>query len=174
MKRSLILSVKKQNMRFFVVLVSLLCLSCGHTYYVARHAEKEDAGPNMSGDVPLTRAGRERAEQLKEILKKEHIRNVFSTDYIRTKSTAQRTADYFNLPVILYGPRMDSAFMTSLRALRSNALIVGHSNTVDDIVNALCGEKKVSGDLPDSEYNKLYEIRVKGRKVYFKERPIFP
>lgn len=161
-------------MKIFVAILSLLFVSCSHTIYVARHAEKEDAGPNMSSDVPLTRAGRERAEQLKEILKKKKIRSVYSTNYIRTKSTAQRTADYFNVPVIMYGPRLDSAFLVTLRSLQSNALIVGHSNTVDDIVNVLCQEKKVNGDLPDSEYNRLFIVTFKGKKAYFEEATIYP
>jgi phosphohistidine phosphatase SixA len=161
-------------MRIFVAFICLFCLSCSHTYYIARHAEKEDAGPNMTSDVPLTRAGRERAEQLKEILKRKKIRNVYSTSYIRTRATAQRTADYFNLPVIQYGPRLDSNFIVSLKSLRSNALIVGHSNTVDDIVNALCDEKKISTDLSDSEYNRLFIVTHKGRRIYFEEIAIFP
>jgi phosphohistidine phosphatase SixA len=165
-------------MRSIIPFFCLVCLSCTHTYYVVRHAEKEDGGPNMASnmtsDVRLTRAGRERAEQLKEILKTAKIRNVYSTNYLRTRETAQRTADYFAVPVIPYGPRPDSVFVRSLKSLRSNVLIVGHSNTVDDIVNALCGETKVPTDLSDTEYNRLFVVRMRGRKAFFEERKIFP
>jgi broad specificity phosphatase PhoE len=160
-------------MRFFVILVSVLSISCGHTYYVVRHAEKEASGPNMTSDVPLTKQGQDRAIQLKEILKKKHIQHVFSTNFIRTKSTAQPVADYFHLAVTSYGPRPDSAFIASLRSLKSNTLIVGHSNTIDDIANALSSAKKVSGDLDDSEYNKLFVIKIKGKKAKFEERSIY-
>ena len=44
-------------------------------------------------------------------------------------------------------------------------LIVGHSNTVDDVVNKLCGEIKVPADLPDSEYDNLYLVIKKGKKM---------
>ena len=101
----------------------------------------------MSSDVPLTEKGKQRAEALKEILKDKKIAYVFSTNTIRTKSTAQPTADYFHLTTEIYGPRPDSAFISLLKSKKKNTLIVGHSNTVDDIVNMLCGEKKVAGDL---------------------------
>jgi hypothetical protein len=50
---------------------------------------------------------------------------------------------------------------------------VGHSNTVDDIVNALTGENKLK-DLEDSEYNRLFVVRMRGKKVFFEERKIYP
>jgi hypothetical protein len=53
---------------------------------------------------------------------------------------------------------------------KGNTLIVGHSNTVDDIVNKLCGEIKVPIDLPDSEYDNLYLIRKKGKKMKFENK----
>src|SRR4029079_2773114 len=99
---------------------------------------------------------------------------VYSTNTIRTRSTAQPTADYFHLPVKAYGPRPDSAFIAELRMYKTNVLIVGHSNTVDDIVNALTGQNKLK-DLDDAEYNKLFVVKMRGKKVFFEERRIiFP
>jgi len=155
--------------RFIVVsaFIFLVFSSCSHTYYVVRHAEKATQEANMSSDVPLSEQGRQRAEKIKEILKNKKIRLVYSTNTIRTKSTAQPTADYFHLPVEIYGPRPDSAFIALLKSKRKNTLIVGHSNTVDEIVNMLCGKKEVPGDLPDTEYNKLFIIKMKGNKTRF-------
>jgi phosphohistidine phosphatase SixA len=162
-------------MKLLLAVLLLLCLSCRHTYYIVRHAEKAKTGANMmSSDVPLTEAGEQRAEQLKEILKDKKIAVVFSTNTIRTKSTAQPTADYFKLPVTIYGPKPDSAFINMLKSIKKNVLIVAHSNTVDDIVNALCGEKKVPDDLNDSEYNRLFVVKFRGEKVSFEEKHIYP
>jgi hypothetical protein len=47
---------------------------------------------------------------------------------------------------------------------------VGHSNTVDDIVNKLCGEIKVPADLPDTEYDNLYIITKKGNRYKFENK----
>ena len=158
--------------RFFIVfsLVVLVFSSCSHSYYIVRHAEKAAQETNMSSDVPLTEEGRQRAEALKEILKTKKIAFVFSTNTIRTKSTAQPTANYFHLTTEIYGPKPDSAFIALLKSKKKNTLIVGHSNTLDDIVNMLCGEKKVPGDLPDTEYNNLFIVKYRGKKVSFESR----
>jgi 2,3-bisphosphoglycerate-dependent phosphoglycerate mutase len=147
--------------------------SCSHTYYIVRHAEKANQESNMSSDVPLTQAGTQRAEALREILKKKKIGYVFSTNTIRTRSTAQPTAGFFHLPIETYGPRPDSAFIALLRSKKKNTLVVGHSNTVDDLVNMLCGKKEVLADLPDAEYNKLFIVKKKGKNFTFSESTIY-
>jgi phosphohistidine phosphatase SixA len=155
------------------IILSLL-VSCSHSYYIVRHAEKATQEANMSSDVPLTDKGKERAEALREILKDKRIVYVFSTNTIRTKSTAQPTAGLFHLTTEVYGPKPDSAFISLLKSKKKNTLVVGHSNTVDDIVNMLCGRKEMPGDLPDAEYNKLFIVKAKGRKYSFKESVIYP
>jgi broad specificity phosphatase PhoE len=162
-------------MRFFFLFIVVACMSCSHTYYVVRHAEKATATGNMmSNDVPLTEQGQKRAEQVKELLKNKRIKAVYSTNTIRTKSTGQPTADHFGLSVNIYGPVPDTGFIRMLKASKKNILVVGHSNTVDDIANGLCGEKKVAGDLDEAEYNKLYIIKARRGKTYFTEKTIFP
>lgn len=157
-------------MRLLLLVILLSSLSCTHSYYIVRHAEKATAGPNMSSDVPLTAAGQQRATALKEVLKSKKIDEVFSTNTLRTKSTAQPTADYFGKTIQVYGPMPDSAFIQLLQSKRKNILIVGHSNTVDDIVNRLYGKKAVPGDLPDSEYDNLFIIKRRGNKVFFEQQ----
>jgi broad specificity phosphatase PhoE len=156
-------------MKYLLLLLIVAFASCSHTYYIVRHAEKAVAGANMSSDVPLSDKGKERAEALKAILKDKKIGYIFSTNTIRTKSTAQPIADLLGLKIEIYKPVPDSAFIRQLRSLKKNVLIVGHSNTVDDIVNMLCGKKEVAGDLPDTEYSKLFIVTVKGKKTFFKE-----
>jgi phosphohistidine phosphatase SixA len=158
---------------FLTLFVAITLVSCSHTYYVVRHAEKAAPGPNMSSDVPLSDEGQKRAQQISERLKNAKIDEIFSTNTIRTKTTAKPIADYFKKDIQVYGPVPDTSFIKMIKAKKKNILIVGHSNTVDDIANGLAGEKKVAGDLSDSEYNKLYIIRVKGKKVTFEEDRIF-
>ena len=159
-------------MKQFLPVLLLILASCSHSYYVVRHAEKATQAANMSSDVPLSDKGKERAEALKEILKNKKISYIFSTNTIRTRTTAQPLADQLGLKIETYGPVPDSAFINKLRSIKKNVLIVGHSNTVDDIVNMLCKRKEVSGDLPDSAYSKLFIVTVKGKKTSFKEEHI--
>jgi hypothetical protein len=45
-------------------------------------------------------------------------------------------------------------------------LIVGHSNTVDDIVNKLTGQNLLQ-DLPNSQYGDLFIVKKKGNNYSF-------
>ncbi len=146
----------------FLLFLAIVLASCSTTYYVVRHAEKESAPSNMTSDVPLSAAGAERAEALREILRDRKIVRIYSTGYQRTKQTAQPLATATGLPVQQYDPR-DTAFIPSIKNLKGNTLIVGHSNTVDDIINALMGEKQMS-DLPDTQYGDLFILTRKGGK----------
>lgn len=154
--------------QFFLYLgLAFLLASCSNTYYIVRHAEKAAQGPNMTSDVPLTEEGKTRSEDLRNILKNKKIAYIYSTNTIRTKSTAQPTADYFNLPVEMYNPRPDQSFIDLLKTKTKNTLIVGHSNTVDDIVNMLCGRKEIAADLSDVEYDNLFMVKRRGNKFVF-------
>ena len=154
-------------MRYFLLVFSVILFSCSNTIYVVRHAEKAIAEPNMSSDVPLSEKGKERAEALKELLKTKKIASVFSTNTIRTKTTAKPVADYFGLSIETYNPKPDSAFILLLKSKSDNTLVVGHSNTVDDIVNTLCGSTVVAADLKDNQYDNLFVVKRKGKKYIF-------
>ncbi|HEY0676737.1 MAG TPA: histidine phosphatase family protein [Chitinophagaceae bacterium] len=153
-----------------------LCLSltaCTQTYYIVRHAEKAvvDGNTNMmANDPPLTDKGKARAEALAEVLKTEKINHIFSTNTLRTRSTAEPLSRRLNLAIETYGSRPDSAFIKQLKGLNKNTLIVGHSNTVDDIVNMLCNETKIPADLGDAEYDNLFIVKMKNGKAVFERR----
>lgn len=157
------------------ILFATMLTACSHTYYVVRHAEKviKPDTTMMANDPPLTAAGRARAEALKDLLKDKHIRFIFSTNTIRTKSTAEPLRVYLGISTETYGPRPDTAFITRLKGIKRNTLIVGHSNTVDDIVNSLSNGVKVAGDLEDSEYDNLFIVSYKkffGTKISFERK----
>ena len=158
--------------------IMLLCLTaCSHTYYVVRHAEKAtpSAGTTMASpnNPPLSPAGGQRAQALKETLKDVKIDSIFSTNTIRTTTTAEPLRSLKSLSITTYGPMPDSVFINRLKGIKKNVLVVGHSNTVDDIVNGLTGKKSVAGDLPDSEYDNLFVVTYKkffGTKIKYERR----
>jgi broad specificity phosphatase PhoE len=136
-----------------------------------RHAEKAAPDASMGSDVPLSEAGRTRALALQQKLQQEKISAIYSTNFKRTKSTAEPLSAATGVPIGIYGPMPDSAFMRKLRDASGNVLIVGHSNTIDDVVNMLTGEKTYT-DLPDSVYNHLYVVKLnrKGKVVKTQQR----
>jgi len=147
---------------------AIFLLSCSTTrYYIVRHAEKE-AAVTMTTDVPLSAEGKQRAESLRDLLVKEKIRRIYSTNFIRTKATAQPLADAKGIAMEVYDAG-DTSFFTRLKAENSDILVVGHSNTVDDLVNKFMGEKLLN-DLPDSQYGDLFVISRKGNRYQFERR----
>lgn len=163
-------------MQFILLLFSLFLFSCGNTIYITRHAEKEPvpaaAAGMMASDPPLSETGRIRAYSLRERLRHEHIMYIFSTNTTRTLSTAQPLNEMLGKTRIeLYSSKKDSMdlFIQQLRTIkRGNVLVVGHSNTIDDLANKLCGKTVVPGDLKDSEYDNLYIIKRRGGSYTFK------
>ena len=152
--------------------ILFLLSACSTTsYYVVRHAEKEVAQGAMSGssDVPLSTAGYKRAEALKEELKGRDIRYIFSTSTRRTLATAEPLHELYGLRMNLYNTRDTlGKFIARLKSIRKgNVLVVGHSNTVDDIVNGLTGKQSIIRDLDDSEYNNLFIVRRSGNRFKF-------
>jgi len=148
------------NKIMFLFLI-VFSASCTQTFYVVRHGEKEPSNNNMTSDVELSAAGKQRAEKLKDELLDKQIKHIYSTNTLRTKATAQPLSNALQLPVKTYAPT-NTAFIKGLKkGIKGNVLIVGHSNTVDNLVNGLLG-KTVLQDLPETEYNNLFIVIKKG------------
>ncbi len=161
--------------RVCLLLLTIVFAACSHSYYVVRHAEKEGTSNSTMmmtspNDPSLSDKGKKRAEALKEELKHKHIRYIFSTNTNRTLSTAAPISKATGIKPIIYEQTPDAAFINKLLLLKKNVLVIGHSNTIDDIVNGLCKNIKVSSDLQDSEYNNLFIVTYKGKKIKFRKR----
>jgi phosphohistidine phosphatase SixA len=157
---------------FFLAILGLGLMSCSRTVYIVRHAEKvtssDSIGKMMANDPPLSEAGKVRALVLKNELADKHIVHIYSTNTIRTRSTADPLSQAIKINVELYSS-IDSLIST-IKSGKGNVLVVGHSNTVDDIVNKLCGQVKIASDLKDGEYDNLFIVKIKGKKIIFDKR----
>ncbi len=122
--------------------------------YVTRHAEKA----SESGDPALTAEGVMRAQNIASVLRKAKIAQIFSTNYQRTKQTAQPLSTALSVAVQSYDPRQQAGFAKQVLALKGNTLIVGHSNTVPDMVRQLGGDP--GSDIPETEYSRLYVLAI--------------
>lgn len=126
------------------------------TIYLVRHTEKAKDGTR---DPALTAAGLARAAYLAEMVRDTPLHKVMSTDYQRTRSTAQAFAEQANLSVELYSPdNFDvRAFAHSIAG--KNAVIVGHSNTIPGLVNDLLREDRYS-DQDESDYDTFFVVSL--------------
>jgi phosphohistidine phosphatase SixA len=145
----------------FLLVLGLWLSACTSTstIYVVRHGEK--SAP--SGDVPLSGAGLQRAEDLKETLKDKKIEAVYSTNTKRTHQTAAPTSSFFNTSAVLYSDG-DSLMKALIKAKKKNTLVVGHSNTVPQMLRAIGLNPGFEGNIPDNQYDNLFEVTVKHGK----------
>lgn len=158
--------------RIVFIAVNILFSSCATTtsYYIVRHAEK-DAGTTMTtsivkaSDVPLSEQGMKRAGALRDQLQGKKIKHIYSTNTIRTKSTAEPLSKSTGIPVQIYNT-VDSSFLQLLKNSKENILVIGHSNTVDDLVNALMNKKLLS-DLPDDQYGDIFVVHKKSNSISY-------
>ena len=128
------------------------------TYYLIRHAEKNRA---IKGDKDpfLTLKGADRAKRWAEVLSTANINMVYTTNYNRTKETAQPTATKNGLRLYTYDPRKmyDEGFKYNTKG--KNVLVVGHSNTTNVFANKILG-KKVYKQIADDNNSNLYIVTV--------------
>ena len=153
--------------RIFFLLITIVFCACTTgtvDYYIVRHAEKAAIDSTIkSTDVPLSEPGKKRAEGLKKELENKGIRYIYTTNPIRKKATAEPLSKAISIPVEIYDGN-ETGFIETLKSLEGNVLIVGHSNTVDDIVNGLTGKSLIK-DLKDNQYGDLFIVHKKGNHV---------
>ena len=155
--------------RIFCLVTLLFLFSCkSTTYYIVRHAEKE-GGTTMLSDPPLSAEGEKQALDLKNYLQDKKIRTIYCTNYARTIATAEPLRKQLGLTLKMYDPRKNEQLIEELKnSSDGNVLVVGHSNTVDDVVNGLLGTSQLT-DLPDSEYGNVFIVKKKGRSYSFEK-----
>jgi phosphohistidine phosphatase SixA len=133
------------------------------TIVLIRHAEKQ---VNTISDAPLAPQGELRATRLAQMFGDAspfgRVQKIYVTDTRRTQQTAAALAQRLDLkPEIVEGKSHPAEL--ARRVLRENrggrAMIVGHSNTVPEIVAALADTSDVP-PIGDEEFDTLYVVTV--------------
>jgi len=152
---------KKLRILLTVGIMAGLLASCSsHTLYLVRHAEKATTPAN---DPPLTAEGEVRVQVLKDSLLGKKIKHIYSTNTLRTRTTAEPLANELGLDIKPYDTDTLWEVAKHLRKLRSgNVLVVGHSNTLLPLLDQLpvTHQKKI---ISDSDYDNLFVVTVKRR-----------
>lgn len=134
------------------LLVPAFAVADPTTVYVTRHGEK-----GGGKDPELTAQGQARAKMIATLLAKVGIRQVYSTATIRTQQTARPTATQAGLEVQTYDPAKPQAVVDKIKTSPGPVLLVGHSNTVPDLVRLLGG---ASTPMSDDEFDRLYQLTI--------------
>jgi phosphohistidine phosphatase SixA len=123
--------------------------------FLVRHAEKVDA----SKDPELSEEGKERSKALAEMLKSAKVEHIHSTDFIRTRDTAEPLAKDSGLEVEKYDPNDLEGFAKRLKKSGGRHLVVGHSNTTPELTKLLGGDPGTKIN-EKSEYDRLYVVTI--------------
>ena len=130
---------------------------------VVRHAEK---ATDDARDPSLSAAGESRARVLLSLLRNAGISDIYTTQYKRTRQTAEPLAR--ELAISITERPINSANAATYasditreilaKSAGKGVLVVGHSNTVPDIVRALSGTTVPA--IADAEYDHIFVVVV--------------
>jgi broad specificity phosphatase PhoE len=134
------------------LLAPLAALAEPSAIYLVRHGEKAAEGK----DPDLTAQGQARAQNIATILQKAGITSIFSTPTARTTQTAQPLAARSGVAVQSYDPKAPKALVEKVKSLNGAVLVVGHSNTLPELVRLFGGTP--GADIADNEYDRLYQL----------------
>lgn len=139
-----------------IMLIACTLTSCStSTFYVVRHAERQSATDDTT---PLSAAGLTRANTLADSLRNKGIDSVYSTNYLRCTQTAGPTAEH--VPIVLYKPHPPTEIVNRVKNLKNmQLLIVGHSNTVLEIVKGF-GTMPTLTTIQSSDYDNLFIVTI--------------
>lgn len=130
------------------------------TVFVVRHAEKDLSNPSNT-DPSLSGDGLQRSFDLRDVLQKEKLDAIFSTNYKRTIQTGNPLSQLINKEIITYDPTKNTDLVKTIleNYHGKKVLIVGHSNTILTIVKAF-GATPSMQQIPDTQYNLLFELKI--------------
>ncbi|MEP6494714.1 MAG: phosphoglycerate mutase family protein [bacterium] len=129
------------------------------TAIFVRHAEK---AATPADDPPLTAAGEMRARELVDVVRDAHVTAIITTQFARTRGTAQPSAAALGITPEAMPASSPAHVQDVAAAIRTHAgqtvLVVGHSNTVPAIIEALGGTRPLS--ICDLVYDNLYVVTI--------------
>ena len=132
-------------------------------YYVIRHLHT----PEGQRDPDLTSEGQRVAALIPDWFGRERVRVIYVSHFKRTQQTAAPLAGRLGLVPVVYDPADTPGLIARVRAGPLPALIVGHSNTVPEIVAQLGGTRP--GPLAHEDFGDIWRIAPDGATV---RRPI--
>jgi broad specificity phosphatase PhoE len=150
--------VKGHLIAFSFLLWAPSLASAQHLVIVVRHAERADGGMMAAAkqtDPLLSEEGEARAKRLAAMLADSGIRAIYATEYRRTQDTARPIAERLGLKVQMHKAQDTAGLVAQLKSAHAKdvVLIVGHSNTVPEVIKAFGGP---AFKIPDDEYDTIY------------------
>ena len=145
---------KRLGFYFLLLSAFLSTATAQSTIFIVRHAEKADA----TKDPNLSEAGRARAEALAKTLKDANITAIYATEFKRTQQTAAPLAKALGISVTTLPAKDNAAFIAKLGASTGNVLVVGHGDTIPDLIKALGISDPIN--IAENDYDNLFAVEL--------------
>jgi phosphohistidine phosphatase SixA len=155
----------KRLVLFSLIFAAASLVSAQPVIVIVRHAEKAASGGN---DPDLSPAGRTRAEALARILKDSGVTTIFATEFKRTQETAAPTATALGVSTTVIPAKDTNALVSKLHEVTGNALVVGHGDTIPNLLTAL-GIKGML-QIPADDYTELLIVTLGAKPQLFRLR----
>jgi broad specificity phosphatase PhoE len=149
---------KRFLLSLLLLALSVSAVAAQSTIFIVRHAEKAQSSDN---DPQLSEAGRARAESLPGTLKDAGITAIYATEFKRTQQTAAPLAKALGINITILPAKETATLIAKLRDLRSNALVVGHGNTVPDLIKVLGIDTPIN--IAEADYDNLFVVVLDGK-----------
>lgn len=131
----------------------------GPSYYVMRHLHT----PEGASDPDLTPEGQRHAQLMVGFFREDPPSVIYVSDTKRARQTAAPLAASLGLTPKIYDPRNTPALIQAVTAEPGTVLVVGHSNTVPDIVEQLGGARP--GPLTHHDFGDVWHVTGIDRQV---------
>jgi broad specificity phosphatase PhoE len=134
------------------------------TVIVVRHAEKN---PHPAGgDAGLATKGTLRAQELARVLKDAGVSAVYVSQYGRARLTGEPLARALSDTVRTYDANRNDLVAARIRAEHAGGtvLVVGHGDSVLELIAALTGEPLTAGEAVD--YDRMFVVTLGPRGAH--------
>jgi phosphohistidine phosphatase SixA len=153
--------LRRTALLILVVVAVPMTASAQQTVFLVRHAERADTAagekPMKGADPDLSEAGRTRAASLARALEDAKVTAIFATEFKRTQQTAAPLAKALGIEVTVVPADHTADLVKRIKGAKGNVLVVGHSDSVPEIIKALGVAAPVT--IADSEFDNLFLVR---------------
>ena len=133
------------------LLLPAAAASAQQAVFLVRHAELPGAAMADPKNVPISPAGKARAQRLAALLKDAGISAIYVTDFTRTKQTAQPLAQELGRPLTVVPKGDPRELVAQIRKEHpaDKVLLVGHTDTLPGLIKALGHPDEIKIDAQD-------------------------
>lgn len=143
-----------------LLLFSVAAAAAQPAVFIVRHGERADAGTEaakMTGaDPDLSADGVARAKSLATLLKDAKISVVVTSEYKRTRQTAEPFARAAAIEIVQIPSKDSKAVIEKVTASAGNVLVIGHSNTIPELIKGLGISEAVT--IAETDYDNLFIV----------------